>query len=93
MTHDRATKSPTAIANQMPISQAAATFLKKTDWGVNPDQPIVTSLMQWGLENGIQVPEMTEPMDWMLRLEKTRGPIGLVKLVTAARMGMKSDRG
>lgn len=87
MTHDHATKSPTAIANQMPISQAAATFLKKTDWGVNPDQPILTSLMQWGLENGIRTSEMTEPMDWMLRLEKARGPVGMVKLITGSQGG------
>lgn len=87
MTPDRNTSSPTATANQMPISLAAATFLKKTDWGVNPDQPIVTSLMQWGLENGIRTPEMTEPMDWMLRLEKVRGPVGMVKLITGSQGG------
>ena len=71
----------------MPISLAAATFLRKTDWGANPDHPIVTSLMQWGLENGIWTPEMTEPVDWMLRLERARGPVGMIKLITGSQGG------
>ncbi len=87
MTPDRNTSSQTEIANQMPISLAAATFLKKTDWGGNPTHPIVTSLMQWGLENGIRVTEMTEPEGWMLRLEKARGPVGMVLLITGSQGG------
>lgn len=48
---------------------------------------VVTRLMQWGLENGIRIPEMTELIDWMLRLEKTRGPVGMVKLITGSHDG------
>ena len=87
MTPDRNTNSQTAIANQMPISLAAATFLIKTDWGVNPAHPIVTSLMQWGMENGIRTPEMTEPIDWMLRLERARGRVGMVNLIIGSQDG------
>lgn len=93
MTPDRNPNSPTATANQMPISLAAATFLKKTEWGINPEQPIVTSLMQWGLENGIRTLEMAEPIDWMLRLEKARGPVGMVKLITGSLGGEENLTG
>ena len=66
-----------------PLETAGMAISKAAD----PDHPIVTSLMQWGLENGIWTPEMTEPVDWMLRLERARGPVGMIKLITGSQGG------
>lgn len=79
-----------AKANQMPINQAAAIFLKKTDWGISETNSNVVDLMLWGLDHGIRMPTISEAGDWILRLEMQRGPVGFTNLVIGADDGQEN---
>ncbi|HJV25330.1 MAG TPA: hypothetical protein VJ673_06570 [Aromatoleum sp.] len=87
MPTDRAQLSATEQANQHPLNQAAASFLRKTDWGASPHALYCLSLMRWGLDNGLRVKTIVEPAYLLLQLEDAMGPLRLTRLASGEALG------
>lgn len=68
------------LANKHPLNQAAATFLRKTDWGASPTALHSLSLMRWGLDNGLRTPTINEPAGYLLELSDALGPLAFTRL-------------
>lgn len=69
------------LANKHPLNQAAATFLKQTDWRPSADSLHALDLILWALDNGLRVRTIAEPGAYLLDLHDHLGPMRLTKLI------------
>lgn len=69
------------LANEHPLNQAAATFLKQTDWRLSADSLHTLTLIRWALGNGLRVRSIAEPGAYLLDLQDHLGPMRLTKLI------------